>query len=219
MNKVRLVAITQPTEDSSVPDTDGLLAYCARVSSPKNQDKWETAPQLLGYCAEHKHWSVFEMASVVLEIETPRDIARQLLRHSMRPQEFSQRYSDVSSFVTRELRLRHPTNRQMSLPCECNKWQEEWQADQQDLLSTIYYLQDKWRERGIAKEVLRVLYPEGLTMSRLYMHGTVRDWWHYCQLRMGHGTQAEHADLASRIDEVLADALPDVWRGLRESVA
>jgi thymidylate synthase (FAD) len=219
MNKARLVAITRPVEDSIIPDTDGLLAYCARVSSPKNQDKWETAPQLLSYCAEHKHWSVFEMASVVLEIETPRDIARQLLRHSMRPQEFSQRYSDVSSFITRELRLRHPSNRQMSLPCDNKKWQAEWRADQEDLLSTIYYLQEKWRDRGIAKEVLRVLYPEGLTMSRLYMHGTVRDWWHYCQLRMGHGTQVEHADLASRIDEVLAEALPDVWRGLRESVA
>jgi thymidylate synthase (FAD) len=220
MNKARLVAITRPVEGSSVPDTDGLLAYCARVSSPKNQDKWETAPQLLSYCAEHGHWSVFEMAAVELEIETTRAVSRQLIRHrSFHFQEFSQRYSDVSNFATCELRLKHPSNRQFSLPCDNKKWRAEWQSDQEDLLDMIYYLQEKWRERGIAKEALRNTYPEGMTMTKLYMHGVVRDWWHYCRVRTAEGTQPEHQDLAIKIEAVLADALPDVWRGLRESVA
>jgi thymidylate synthase (FAD) len=219
MNKVRLVAMTQPVSGSSIPDTDGLLAYCARVSSPQNQDNWETAPRLLAYCAEHKHWSVFEMASVELEIETTRAISHQLLRHrSLHFQEFSQRYSDVSSFVLHELRLAHPTNRQMSVPCDNQDWKDDWIADQENLMALIYQLQETWQERGIAKEVLRNIYPEGLTMTRLYAHGTVRDWWHYCQLRMGHGTQSEHADLAQKINAVLAEAVPETWQGLMGSI-
>lgn len=216
MNKVRVVAITQPVDDSGVPNTDGLLAFCARVSSPKNQDNWETSSRLLSYCAEHKHWSVFEMASVVLEIETPRDIARQLLRHrSLHFQEFSQRYSDVSTFMVRELRMQHPTNRQMSEPCLNSELRNEWHADQDALLQHVLRLQAKWQDRNVAKEVLRVIYPEGLTMSRLYAHGTVRDWWHYCKLRLHPGSQVEHIHLASLIDLALSEALPDTWRGLK----
>jgi thymidylate synthase (FAD) len=219
MNKVKLVAITRPVEDSGIPDTEGLLAYCARVSSPKNQDKWETAPQLLNYCAEHGHWSVFEMAAVELEIETTRAVSRQLIRHrSFRFQEFSQRYSDVSNFVTSELRLKHPSNRQMSLPCDNKEWRDEWQADQEKLLDLIHQIQSTWRDRGIAKETLRNIYPEGLAMTKLYMHGVIRDWWHYCRVRTAEGTQPEHQNLAIKIEAVLAEALPDVWRGLQGSI-
>ena len=219
MISARLVAITNPFL-SNIPDADSLIAYCARVSNPANQDNHETANKLLSYCARHGHWSVFEMANAVVEVEAPRDISRQLLRHrSMHFQELSQRYSADVHFIDRELRLQCPHNRQASHPCGSADYHLDWQHDLDELAQHVTRLQKKWLERGAAKETVRVIYPEGLTMSRLYANATVRDWWHYCRVRTAEGTQPEHQDLAIKIESVLADALPDVWRGLRESVA
>ena len=218
MNKARVIAITKPIATMVVPDADALIPYCARVSNPENQENHDTGPRLMHYCAKHKHWSVFEMASVVLEIETSRDIARQLLRHrSFHFQETSQRYSHVDDFVIRELRLQDTQNRQASLPCDNPDWHKEWASDLEGLLEMVEQLRDTWRERGVAKEVLRVMYPEGLTMSRLYISATLRDLWHYCELRRGNGTQPEHADLAEKIAAAVKVEVPDAWAALEAS--
>ena len=158
------------------------------------------------------------MVSVVLEIETTRDIGRQLLRHrSFHFQETSQRYSHVDDFVIRELRLQDDKNRQASLPCNDFNLRREWDADQAEVLEMIERLQAKWQKLGIAREVLRVIYPEGLTMSRLYVNATLRDLWHYCELRRGNGTQPEHADLAEKIAAAVKAEVPDAWAALEAS--
>jgi thymidylate synthase (FAD) len=220
MIRTKLIAVTQPVIDE-IPGADELIAYCARVSNPANQGNHATADRLLAYCARHGHWSVFEMASVVIEIEAPRDISRQLLRHrSVHFQELSQRYSgDIHFSTDRQLRLQHPTNRQESLPCWDNDWHAEWSGDLRETAEAAEALRRKWQARGIANEVLRVIYPEGLTMSRLYAHATVRDWWHYVRVRAAEGTQAEHRELAEQIDMLMRSAVPGAWRGLIASVA
>ena len=198
MNTARIKGVTQPTDGSSV---DEFVAYVARVSNPSNQNNKETAPKLLRYLAKHKHWSPFEMVNVVMEIKTTRDIARQILRHrSFSFQEFSQRYADPTKdlgFVNREARLQDTKNRQNSIETNDEKLAEEW-----DWLQTA--LQDKAKEaytwaieNGIAKEQARAVLPEGLTVSRMYMNGTLRSWIHYCQLRMGPETQKEHREVAT----------------------
>ena len=212
---MRVVGVTQPVLDF-IPDSEGILSYAARVSSPQNQGNFDTAAKLLKYCVEHKHYSVFETANITMEVEAPRDIARQLLRHrSFTFQEFSQRYAESTDFITRECRLQDHKNRQNSVNTEdvgTNLW---WEAEQENLVDHILWLYKEALEKGVAKEVARVILPEGLTMSKLYVNGTVRSWLHYCELRDGNGTQREHADLAKKCKvEVLKHFpfLENVWK-------
>lgn len=206
-----IVAYTMPTVKLQSDNGDGsfslmgvneFVAYVARVSNPSNQNNTLTAPKLLKYLVKHKHWSPFEMVNVVMEINTTRDIARQILRHrSFSFQEFSQRYADPTSdlgFVTREARFQDPKNRQNSIPLGNNdvKLAERWQQEQKKIIDQVQ-LSYEWAMRnGIAKEQARAVLPEGLTNSRLYMNGTLRSWIHYCQLRCAEGTQQEHRDIA-----------------------
>ena len=200
MNTAKIVAITNPLIEG-VDTADQFIAYAARVSNPSNQMNNETSEKLLKYCIRNSHFSVFEMSNVVMEIETTRDIARQILRHrSFSFQEFSQRYADPTKdlgFVTREARLQDTKNRQNSIEVEDNNLQNEWYRSQQRVLFAVER-EYKWAiDNGIAKEQARAVLPEGLTVSRMYMNGTLRSWIHYCQLRMGNGTQKEHREVAA----------------------
>lgn len=211
--KVRIVGYTQPSEDfkEAFESVRDLIAFCARVSNPSNQMNVETSDKLIRYLAKHKHWSPFEMANATLEIETTRDIARQLLRHrSFAFQEFSQRYADPTkdlSFVTREARLQDTENRQNSLSLDLQDeasaaLQEEWHRRQQEVidLSIKHY---SWATgMGIAKEQARSVFPEGNTMSRLYVQGSIRSWIHYIEVRAETSTQLEHRVVANKVAEV-----------------
>ena len=210
MNNARIIGVTQPTDGSSV---DEFVAYVARVSNPSNQNNKETAPKLLRYLAKHKHWSPFEMVNIVMEIETTRDIARQILRHrSFSFQEFSQRYADPTKdlgFAKREARLQDLKNRQNSIEIDDNTvldpktlmhsgWlKEEWEKKQQAVIDATNEAYTWATIYNIAKEQARAVLPEGLTVSRMYMNGTLRSWIHYCQLRMGPETQKEHREVAT----------------------
>jgi thymidylate synthase (FAD) len=206
MFSAKLIAVTKPVVEG-IEDAQELIAYCARVSNPSNQMNMDTADKLLNYLKKHKHWSPFEMANCVVEVESPRDIARQLLRHgSFKFQEFSQRYADVTqleqAFCLRELRMQDVKNRQNSIQADDEVLKDWWESEQKMLLAIV---QDTYRralDRGIAKEVARVILPEGLTMSRLYVNGTIRSWIHYLEVRMEEGvTQLEHVQLARLIAE------------------
>ena len=212
---VKLIGITKPVH----PDPDfqpytsvQLIAYCARVSNTANQDNPDSN-KLLKYLVRNKHWSPFEMVHVVMEINTTRDIARQILRHrSFSFQEFSQRYAEVTndSFQIREARMQDTKNRQNSV--EIDHYVDEqvdldksWRMKQQQMQHEAQ-LAYKWAiEKGIAKEVARSVLPEGLTMSRMYMSGSLRSWIHYCHLRIGNGTQKEHRLIAEECWNVLCD--------------
>ena len=217
MTTARLLGCTQPVEDITydIGSVLELIAYCARVSNPTNQLNKETSERLLGYLVRHKHWSPFELASATLEIETTRDIARQLLRHrSFTFQEFSQRYGDVSdiddTFVIRECRLQDPVNRQNSIPCEDTSLNVWWDAKQKFIIDQVQSIYDEALERGIAKEQARVILPEGNTTSRLYVQGTIRSWIHYVELRSSNGTQKEHRELARCIAEAISEIFPAI---------
>lgn len=213
--RVKLFGYTQPAEEfkEEFGNAIELVAYCARVSNPENQFNNETAEKLIRYLIKHKHWSPLEMASATLEIETTRDIARQILRHrSFSFQEFSQRYADPDdigvSFVTREARLQDEKNRQNSIPCEDPLLQKQWEAKQLQIIHECK-LAYKWAiGNGIAKEQARAVLPEGNTVSRLYMNGTIRSWVHYIELRSGHGTQKEHIELAREVGRAIAQIFP-----------
>jgi thymidylate synthase (FAD) len=190
-----------------------LIAYCARVSNPANQANTKTTPKLLQYLIDHKHWSPFEMASATIEVDTTRDIARQLLRHrSFSFQEFSQRYADVNglgdAFVIREARMQDPKNRQNSIPCDNPSVQVWWDAQQKFVIEHVQRIYGEALEKGIAKEQARAILPEGNTKSRLYVNGTIRSWIHYCELRASNGTQQEHMDLAIAIADAIAQIYP-----------
>ena len=203
--KVKLISYSQPTNtkafDTGWRTLEDVVAYCARVSNPSNQNNTETSKKLLQYLIKHGHWSPFEMVSLCLEIETTRDIARQILRHrSFSFQEFSQRYADPTkdlSFTTREARLQDNKNRQNSIELDNESdLHYEWISKQEKLLETIKDTY-KWAiDNEIAKEQARAVLPEGITMSRMYMNGTLRSWIHYIDLRSGHGTQKEHMKVA-----------------------
>ena len=203
--KVKLISYSQPTNtkafDTGWRTLEDVVAYCARVSNPSNQNNTETSKKLLQYLIKHGHWSPFEMVSICLEIETTRDIARQILRHrSFSFQEFSQRYADPTkdlSFTTREARLQDNKNRQNSIELDNESdLHYEWISKQEKLLETIKDTY-KWAiDNEIAKEQARAVLPEGITMSRMYMNGTLRSWIHYIDLRSGHGTQKEHMKVA-----------------------
>jgi thymidylate synthase (FAD) len=183
------------------------------VSNPSNQDNFDTAEKLLNYCVKNKHWSVFEMVNAVVEVEAPRDITRQLLRHrSFSFQEFSQRYSDEIEFTTREFRRQDTKNRQNSVDDLNEDFRTDMEAEADTLAWTVGNLYEDMREGGVAKECARVILPEGLTMSRLYVNGTLRSWLHYLEVRDDPGvTQWEHVMLARKIKEVLVPAFPTVF--------
>lgn len=209
MDKVKLIAVTQPVDTNMT--SEQLIAYMARVSNAKNQDNKLTAKKLLKYLVKNQHFSPFEMVNLVIEIETPRAIARQILRHrSFSFQEFSQRYSEVdhSMFTTLDARLQDPTNRQNSNPTEDCALQLKWITIQEFAVHNAITLYKEALELGIAKELARAVLPEGLTMSRLYMNGTLRSWIHYCNLRMGNGTQKEHQDIAKECWKIILEQFP-----------
>ena len=212
--KVRLIGYTQPPENLvGLDDLQDIVAYCARVSNPSNQINSETAPKLLDYLIKHKHWSPFEMCSATLEVETTRDIARQFLRHrSFSFQEFSQRYADInsfdSSFVIREARLQDQKNRQNSIVNDDKKLSLEWEAKQTKVIKEAKAAYDWAIKNGIAKEQARAVLPEGNTISKLYVNGTLRSWIHYIELRSANGTQLEHMELAREIGQVITKIFP-----------
>lgn len=214
----RLIGLTQPTIEARIPNSEGILAYCARVSNPSNQDNFETAEKLLRYCIKNKHWSVFEMSNAVVEVEAPRDITRQLLRHrSFSFQEFSQRYSDEIEFTDREFRRQDNKNRQNSVDDLDEGVKNTLENISDTLAWEAQQLYANMREKGVAKECARVILPEGLTMSRLYVNGTLRSWLHYLEVRDDPGvTQWEHVLLARKIKEVLLPAFPTVFGLLEE---
>ena len=198
-NKVRIIGVTTPVVED-IPDSEGIVSFAARVSSPQNQDNFETAARLLKYCLKHQHYSVFETVNILMEIETPRDIARQLLRHrSFTFQEFSQRYAEAQDFITRDARMQDLKNRQNSFVTNDIDLQSEWEMRQREVIMLV---QDNYQwalDQGIAKECARVILPEGLTMSKLYVNGTLRSWVHYAKLREKNGTQLEHSDIALKV--------------------
>ena len=219
---VRLLSYSQPTAefaDLGIADAQELIAYCARVSNPANQFNTETSEKLIRYLVRHQHWSPLEMVSACMEIVTTRDIARQILRHrSFSFQEFSQRYADPTAelddaFVLRECRLQDTKNRQNSVEVPLDSLENrmlayDWERAQKRVLHAV---KDSYRwaiENGIAKEQARAVLPEGLTVSRMYMNGTLRSWIHFIQLRSGNGTQKEHMQIARACAEVISKIFP-----------
>lgn len=212
---VRLVSYSTPApefSDLGIEDVQELIAFCARVSNPANQLNTETSEKLIQYLIKHKHWSPLEMVSACLEITTTRDIARQMLRHrSFSFQEFSQRYADPTQdldFVLREARLQDANNRQNSIDTDDKMLQIEWERAQKRVIFNAKKEYEWAIKNGIAKEQARAVLPEGLTVSRLYMNGTLRSWVHYIELRSAHGTQKEHIDIAKACGEVIAQIFP-----------
>jgi len=216
---VRLVSYSQPASefcDVGIDDCQELIAYCARVSNPANQLNTTTSQKLINYLIKHAHWSPMEMVSVCLEIETTRDIARQMLRHrSFAFQEFSQRYADPTkdlNFVFRETRMQDPNNRQNSVDVDGTIGQQliadEWKYHQRRVIETAKEAYEWAVSKGIAKEQARCVLPEGNTVSRLYMNGTLRSWIHYIEVRSGNGTQKEHSQIAIECAKVIAEVFP-----------
>jgi thymidylate synthase (FAD) len=210
----KLIALTQPLIELRVPNAEGLVAYCARVSRPQYQDK--ELGSLLDYCIRNKHWSVFEMVNAVVEVEAPRDISRQLLRHrSFSFQEFSQRYSDEIEFTDRDIRRQDSKNRQNSIEDE-ELPHYMWEEDCSSLTFSLNHHYKGLIKQGVAKECARVILPEGLTMSRLYVNGTLRSWLHYLEVRDDPGvTQWEHVVLAREIRKALEPAFPTIFKSLK----
>ena len=233
---VKLISYSQQAIDADkqdefefdLPNLQDLVAYCARVSNPSNQANSETSERLIKYLIKHKHWSPLEMVSVCIEVETTRDIARQLLRHrSFSFQEFSQRYADPTAelddaFVLREARMQDTKNRQNSVELDMSDEKQrllayEWERAQKRVLYTVKKEYEWAIKNGIAKEQARAVLPEGLTVSRLYVNGTLRSWIHYIDLRDGNGTQKEHAEIARACAEVIAKVFP-IIKSIREGI-
>jgi thymidylate synthase (FAD) len=219
----KLISHSQPTgrihsgelAASGLDNIQDLIAYAARVSNPSNQANTKTTGKLLDYLIKHKHWSPFEMASACIEIETTRDIARQLLRHrSFSFQEFSQRYADIrdldDSVVIRKARLQDPKNRQNSIVHDDVNLHQAWETHQRLVWNAAMKAYNWAIENGIAKEQARVVLPEGNTPSRLYVNGTIRSWIHYIELRTENGTQLEHIQLAREVAKAIAAIYPNV---------
>jgi len=218
--KVQLVSYSKPApgfEAEGVDDVQELIAFCARVSNPSNQMNSETSEKLIRYLVKHQHWSPLEMVSACLEIETTRDIAHQIVRHrSFSFQEFSQRYANPVedlAFTTREARLQDTKNRQNSIDLDPEdeidrKLMSDWQIQQDKVIMAADKAYQWAIDNGIAKEQARVVLPEGLTKTRLYMNGTLRSWVHYIELRSAHGTQKEHMEIAKECAKVIAEIFP-----------
>jgi thymidylate synthase (FAD) len=220
--KVKLISYSRPSRQiasEGLYDMQELIAFCARVSNPSNQFNTETSEKLIKYLIKNKHWSPLEMVSACVEIETTRDIARQILRHrSFSFQEFSQRYADPTAelneaFVLREARFQDTKNRQNSVEVDMSDEAQrliaiEWERAQRRVLFSVEQ-EYKWAiKNGIAKEQARAVLPEGLTISRMYMNGTLRSWIHYIELRAENGTQKEHRDIAKAIGQIIAEVFP-----------
>ena len=227
--KTRLISYSQPVKHvhSGEPGIMGLeniqdlVAYCARVSNPSNQANTKTTAKLLDYLIKHRHWSPFEMASACIEIETTRDIARQLLRHrSFSFQEFSQRYADIrdldTDFVLRDARLQDPKNRQNSVENNDMALEDEWANKQMAVIETAKMAYSWAIDNGIAKEQARAVLPEGNTVSRVYVNGTIRSWIHYIELRSANGTQKEHMDLALSVAKAIGQIYPSIQNFIGE---
>ena len=225
MNTAKIIAITKPliTKNNSTfvqyepeepLEADEFIAYCARVSNPSNQMNTETAPKLLKYLIKNKHWSPFELVSIVMDITTTRDIGRQILRHrSFSFQEFSQRYANPTEdlgFTFREARLQDSKNRQNSTETDDQSLKEQWKQKQDHAIWYAKSCYDWAIENGIAKEQARTVLPEGLTVSRMYMAGSLRSWIHYCNLRMSHGTQKEHSEVATNCWNEILEYFPSL---------
>jgi len=214
--KAKLMGYTQvmPGAFIGIDNLQDFVAYCARVSNPTNQMNSETTEKLIKYLIKHKHWSPLEMVSATMEIETTRDIARQLLRHrSFSFQEFSQRYADPADmgadyFETSEARLQDTKNRQNSIETNDEELQNMWNVKQRAVMQEAEEAYDWAIENGIAKEQARKVLPEGLTLSRLYVNGTLRSWVHYIELRSANGTQKEHMELAQACGQAIAEVFP-----------
>lgn len=210
--EAKLVALTQPVISTPAGNPEELIAFCARVSSGRDYNtRGEDAEGLLKYCIRNKHWSIFEMANAVVEVKAPRDITRQLLRHrSFSFQEFSQRYSDDIEFTERSIRKQDETNRQNSYE-DTSLPELSWRSDLRDITSYIDKMYKWYLGRKVAKECARAILPEGLTMSTLYVNGTLRSWIHYLEVRDDLGvTQQEHVVLARKIKEALLPAFPTI---------
>jgi thymidylate synthase (FAD) len=219
---VRLISSSEPTEELAamgINDAQELVAYCARVSNPANQVNTETSERLIRYLVKHQHWSPLEMVSACMEIVTTRDIARQILRHrSFSFQEFSQRYADPTAeldeaFVLREARFQDTKNRQNSVELDMTDEAQkllayEWERAQKRVLFSVKQEYAWAIANGIAKEQARAVLPEGLTVSRMYMNGTLRSWIHYIELRASNGTQKEHMDIARACAQAIAAIFP-----------
>ena len=213
--KVKLISYSKPTEDiasDGIDNAQELVAFCARVSNPSNQLNTETSEKLIKYLIKNAHWSPLEMVSACLEIETTRDIARQMLRHrSFSFQEFSQRYANPVKdleFIIRDARLQDPKNRQNSIENNDVEITKAWKEKQENLISEATNAYNWAIENGIAKEQARSVLPEGNTVSRLYMNGTLRSWIHYIELRSANGTQKEHMEIAIACAEVINEIFP-----------
>ena len=220
--KIKLISYTTPSQEmveNGLLQAQDLIAYCARVSNPANQFNTETAEKLVMYLIKHKHWSPLEMANVVLEIETTRDIAHQIVRHrSFSFQEFSQRYADPTKelhFVLREARLQDPENRQNSFATNDATLAFNWELQQKKVIETAKAAYDWAIANGIAKEQARAVLPEGNTTTRLYMNGTLRSWVHYIELRAGNGTQKEHMEVAKACARVIAEVFPLITKVIK----
>ena len=214
MNDARIISYSHTPKDTLYvgENIQDLIAYCARVSNPSNQNNTETSEKLLRYLIKHKHWSPFEMVSACLEITTTRDIARQILRHrSFSFQEFSQRYANPVEelhFVTREARMQDDKNRQNSIEVDDETFQLDWERDQKRTIWMCKQVYQDAIKKGIAKEQARAVLPEGLTESRLYMNGSLRSWIHYVELRSGPETQKEHRDIAIACAKAIEPIFP-----------
>jgi thymidylate synthase (FAD) len=208
--KVKLVSYSQPPPSENTQSLQDLVAYCARVSNPANQSNTETNEKLIKYLIKNHHWSPLEMVNVCLEIETTRDIARQILRHrSFSFQEFSQRYAVADlGFECKEARLQDTKNRQNSVVTEDVELMAQWEQQQLGVSDAAKKAYDWALQNGIAKEQARSVLPEGMTISRMYMNGTLRSWVHYIQLRSGNGTQKEHQEIAIACAEAIAPIFP-----------
>ena len=220
---VKLISFSTPTQEyaeQGIDDVQELIAYCARVSNPSNQLNTETSEKLINYLVKHAHWSPLEMVSACIEIETTRDIARQILRHrSFSFQEFSQRYADPVKdldFEIREARLQDDKNRQNSVETDDTELKTEWMLAQERVIIEARKAYRWAIENGIAKEQARAVLPEGLTMSRMYMNGTLRSWIHYIELRSANGTQKEHMEIAKACAHVIAEVFPMATKLVKE---
>jgi thymidylate synthase (FAD) len=218
---VRLISYSQPVDMIGIDNAEDLVAYCARVSNPDNQMNTESSDKLLKYLIRENHWSPFEMVSICMEIETTRDIARQILRHrSFSFQEFSQRYAnpdDALGWTDREARLQDTKNRQNSIETDNKQLQDKWLVEQDKVKLAAVKAYNWALEMGVAKEQARAVLPEGLMQSRLYMNGTLRSWIHYIDLRSGHGTQKEHIEVAKACGKEIEKIFPFAVRWFNPS--
>ena len=217
MSTVKLVALSKPSAITGCHTASDLVAYTARVSNPANQNNLGTAPKLIQYLIRENHWSPFEMVHITMEINTTRDIGRQILRHrSFAFQEFSQRYAVSETFEKRDGRLQDTVNRQNSIESDDKMLSESWNMMQAEVILKAKEAY-KWAlDRGIAKEQARAVLPEGNTQTTMYMAGSLRSWIHYCELRMANGTQKEHMDVAKQCWSIIGGHFPDVVKALEK---